>query len=153
MYEIPIQLDKAGVGDRLSQKLGLAKKKVDISEWAGLVNKIKRIKKEVRIGIVGKYFGTGNFTLSDSYLSVIEAIKHASYDLGVKPKIDWVDAGKWKTLNQYDGIIIPGGFGGRDIEGKIKAIRYAREKKGSIFGSLLWHATCHSRICSQHSRA
>ena len=134
VYEIPLQLEKAGVGDRISEKLGLSKGKRDMKEWKRLVGKIKRLKKEVRIAIVGKYFGSGDFILSDSYLSVIEAVKHASYELGVKPKIDWVDAGKWKTLNQYDGIIVPGGFGSRDIEGKIKAIRYAREKKVPFFG-------------------
>ncbi|OGY57551.1 MAG: CTP synthase [Candidatus Colwellbacteria bacterium RIFCSPHIGHO2_02_FULL_45_17] len=134
VYEIPIQLDKAGVADRLSKKLGLTKRKRDMKEWTRFVGKIKRLKKEVRIGIVGKYFGTGDFILSDSYLSVIESVKYASYALGVKPKIDWVDAGKWKTLNQYDGIIVPGGFGSRDIEGKIRAIRYAREKKVPFLG-------------------
>ena len=134
IYEIPINLEKNGIGERLLQKLKLPKKKGDLSDWVKLVNKIKHTKKEVHIGIVGKYFGTGDFVLSDSYLSVIEAVKHASYSLGRKPHIDWINAGDVRSLGKYDGLIIPGGFGGRDIEGKIKAIRYARENKIPLFG-------------------
>ena len=90
---------------------------------------------------MGKYFDTGKFTLSDSYISVIEAIKHAAWALGAQPKIDWLNAKDFETnsnaiknLSQYDGIIVPGGFGSRGVEGKIKAIKYAREHKIPYFG-------------------
>ncbi|KKU18839.1 MAG: CTP synthase [Parcubacteria group bacterium GW2011_GWA2_46_10] len=107
---------------------------LEVEDWSALVGRIKRLKKTVRIGIVGKYFGTGSFILSDSYLSVIESIKHAAYEAGYKPQIDWVDAGNQGSLSKYHGVVVPGGFGGRDIEGKIKAIRYAREKKIPFLG-------------------
>lgn len=134
IYEVPLLLEKSGLGERITKKLQLKTKKPDLKQWKALVNKIKRTKDEVKIAIVGKYFGTGDFILSDSYLSVIEAIKHASYALGKRSKIDWVDAGTFKDLHKYDGIIVPGGFGGRDIEGKINAIKYAREKKVPFLG-------------------
>ncbi|MDP3953275.1 MAG: CTP synthase [bacterium] len=134
IYEVPLVLEKADISKRILQKLGLKNNKHSLGEWEKLVRKIKRIEKEVKIGIVGKYFGTGNFVLADSYLSVIESIKHAAYSLGYKPKIDWIDAGKSISLSKYDGIIVPGGFGSRDIEGKIKAIRYVREKKIPFLG-------------------
>ncbi len=134
VYEVPLSLEKAGIGKRILGKLDLKAKKHDLSEWERFVKKIKRLNKEVKIGIVGKYFGTGNFILSDAYLSVIEAIKHASYALGYKPQIDWIDASKRVSLGKYDGIVVPGGFGGRDVEGKIKAIRYARERKVPFLG-------------------
>jgi len=95
----------------------------------------------VRIGIVGKYFSTGAFTLTDSYISVIEAIKHASYNQKRRPIIDWINAEKFEddpstleTLKDYDGLIIPGGFGARGIEGKIMAIKYLRENQIPFLG-------------------
>ena len=134
VYEMPLILEKAGISKRILSKLGLKSRKKDLKEWSALVGRIKRLKKTVRIGIVGKYFGTGSFILSDSYLSVIESIKHAAYEAGYKPQIDWVDAGNQGSLSKYHGVVVPGGFGGRDIEGKIKAIRYAREKKIPFLG-------------------
>ncbi|MDO8429342.1 MAG: CTP synthase, partial [Candidatus Daviesbacteria bacterium] len=90
------------------------------------------------IAIVGKYFATGNFTLTDSYVSVIEALKHASYSQKLKPEITWMDSSKVektpKILEGFQGIIVPGGFGSRDIEGKIMAIKYCREEKIPYFG-------------------
>jgi CTP synthase len=112
-----------------------------LKEWEDLVTKIKSTKERVKIGIVGKYFGTGDFILSDAYVSVIEAIKHAGFKVGVKPELDWInsetfekDPEKIETLSQYDGILVPGGFGGRGIEGKIKAIQFCRENKIPFFG-------------------
>jgi len=134
VYEVPLELEKAHISKRILAKFGLRARKKDLKEWSALVRKIKRLKKTVRIGIVGKYFGTGNFILTDSYLSVIESVKHAAYEMGYKPKIDWIDAGHQGSLSKYHGIIVPGGFGGRDIEGKIKAIKYAREKKIPFLG-------------------
>ena len=109
----------------------------------------------MKIGIVGKYFGTGNFILTDSYISVIEAIKHAAYFYKVKPIIEWIDAEefeknpplagrslpsarrsprKLKELSKYQGIIIPGGFGSRGVEGKIAVIKYLRLNKIPFLG-------------------
>jgi len=105
---------------------------------------IKTVKKSVKIGIVGKYFETGKFTLMDSYISIIEAIKHASFALKRKPEIFWLSAEKYekspellKELKNYDGIIIPGGFGSRGIEGKIKAIEFCRKNKIPYLGLCL----------------
>ncbi|HVM59199.1 MAG TPA: CTP synthase, partial [Candidatus Paceibacterota bacterium] len=112
-----------------------------LGAWKKFVDRIGSARKEVRIAIVGKYFDTGDYVLSDAYLSVIEAIKFSAAALGLKPVITWVNAkhfenGKAKpaTLAKFDGIIVPGGFGETGIEGKIKAIRFAREKRIPYFG-------------------
>lgn len=138
-YEIPVNFENKGLTDRVLDKLGLRRKTKDLSDWRKFVNKVQNAKKAVKIGIVGKYFGSGNFALSDSYVSVIEAIKHASCFNGFKPEIVWIDAGKveqesMRVLEGLDGIIVPGGFGSRDIEGKIAAIKYARENNVPYLG-------------------
>jgi CTP synthase len=109
--------------------------------WKKEIEKIEKLKEEVKIGIVGKYFKTGDFILADAYISVIEAVKHASWYLGYKPKIDWLnseeyekDKSKLEELKNYNGIIIPGGFGSRGVEGKILSIKYCRENKIPILG-------------------
>lgn len=138
IYKVPIGFENQNLTERLLSKLGLKNKEKDLKEWREFVFKIDQAEKEVKIAIVGKYFTTGDFTLADSYVSVIEAIKHASWSLGLKPEISWVDAGKVlenvEILKKFQGIIVPGGFGSRDIEGKIAAIRYARENQVSYFG-------------------
>ncbi len=98
-------------------------------------------KTEVKIAVIGKYFETGDYVLSDSYLSVIEAIKYSAYWLGKKPVLVWLnsvdfekDPKSVKKLAGYDGMIVPGGFGTRGVEGKINAIKYAREHKIPYFG-------------------
>ncbi|MDO8638207.1 MAG: CTP synthase, partial [Candidatus Daviesbacteria bacterium] len=110
----------------------------DLKEWRNFINNVETAKNSVKIGIVGKYFTTGDFTLADSYISVIEALKHASYNQKLKPEITWIDSGKLLEdigqLKNYQGIIVPGGFGSRDIEGKIQAIKYCRENKIPYFG-------------------
>jgi CTP synthase len=112
-----------------------------MNSWKRLVARIQGAKKTVRVGIVGKYFGSGKFMLADSYISVIEAVKHAAAAVGVRPEIEWLDAERFekdkralKDLEAYSGVIVPGGFGGRGIEGKINVIRYAREHKIPFFG-------------------
>jgi CTP synthase len=117
-----------------------------------LVKIIKNSPKEVKIGIVGKYFESGKFTLIDSYISVLEAIKHACFAQDRKPKITWISAEdfsaegglasieekfKLENLNNFDGIIVPGGFGNRGIEGKIKVIEYCRKNKIPFLGLCL----------------
>jgi CTP synthase len=140
IYEVPLNFEKEGLSDRISKKLKLKPKTRDLSGWAKMV-KASRSVKTVKIGIVGKYFGTGSYILTDAYISVLEAVKHASYRLKTKPVIEWIDAEDFeknpkalKALSGYDGIIVPGGFGSRGVEGKIAAIRYVREHKIPYFG-------------------
>jgi CTP synthase len=122
----------------------LAPVEKDLKDWRGLVRTIKAEKKPVNIGIVGKYFEIGDFTLMDSYISVMESIKHAAWACGRDPKITWLSAEKYtedphetQELKQYDGIIVPGGFGSRGTEGKIKAIQFCRENNIPYFGLCL----------------
>ncbi len=145
IYEVPLNFEKEGLVDRILEKLNLEPVlKKDMDDWRALVNTIKTATEVVKIGIVGKYFETGHFTLMDSYISVIEAIKHAAYFHGKKPEIHWLSAGdhedapaKLEELKNYDGIIIPGGFGNRGTEGKIQVIKYCRENKIPFLGLCL----------------
>jgi CTP synthase len=141
IYEIPLNFEREGLGRKILKKFGLRVRSTDLADWRRLARTIAKASKPVRIGIVGKYFSTGHFTLADSYLSVIEALKHACWGQGAKPVLEWLNAeeyerspSKLKELSKYDGILVPGGFGGRGVEGKIAAIRYAREKKIPYFG-------------------
>lgn len=139
IYDVPINFEKDNLGERILEKFGLPRKKKDLVDWRKMVNKIKSAKKQVEIGIVGKYFSTGDFCLTDSYISVIEAIKHAAAANGVKPVLHWInseDVEKQgvKILKKYDGIIVPQGWGSRGAEGKIKTIRYCRENNVPYFG-------------------
>jgi CTP synthase len=148
IYEVPINFEKENLGNRILKKFGLRARKPNLIDWKDLVKTIKTAKKKVKIGMVGKYFETGDFTLMDSYISIIEAIKHASWFFKRKPEIYWLSAEKYeksprmlKELRNYDGIIVPGGFGSRGVEGKIKAIEFCRQKKipylGLCFGMQL----------------
>ncbi|MDO8601760.1 MAG: CTP synthase [bacterium] len=141
IYEVPINFEKEGLGDLIIQKLNLPAKKRDLNEWRAMVTRIKKATTTVRIGIVGKYFTTGDFTLSDSYISVLEAVKHAAGANKVKPEIIWLDAeefeqntNKLKELDQFNGIIVPGGFGSRGVEGKINVIEHCRKNKIPYLG-------------------
>ena len=144
IYEIPINFEKDKIGERILRKFGLRSRKRNLEDWAKLARTIKSVKKPVKIGIVGKYFKTGKFTLTDSYISIIEAIRHAAWFNGRKPEIYWLDAetyekdkGKTAELKNYDGIIVPGGFGSRGIEGKITAIEFCRKNKIPFLGLCL----------------
>src|SRR3989338_1501235 len=141
IYEIPVNFERDLIGKRILEKFGMEAKKHHSLAWQNLVASIKAAENPVKIGIVGKYFVSGDFSLTDSYLSVIESVKHASWVLGMKPEITWLDAeeyekdpAKLKDIGGYDGIIVPGGFGGRGVEGKIQVIRYCRENKIPYFG-------------------
>ena len=141
IYEVPINFEKDNLGRRILDKFSLKPRGRNQRDWANLVKKIKKARKTVKIGIVGKYFGTGDFTLSDSYISVIEAIKHSSWHLGRKPEISWLNAELYEKtpvaleeLKEFDGIIVPGGFGSRGVEGKILAINYARSNNIPFLG-------------------
>lgn len=145
IYEIPLNFEKEGLGGRILKKLGLRARRKNTKEWEKLVKTIKREKKPVKIGIVGKYFESGDFSLTDSYISVIEAVKHAAWANNKNPEIHWLSAQKFesgdkeelKKLKQYDGVIVPGGFGIRGIEGKIKVIGYLRKNKIPFLGLCL----------------
>src|SRR3989344_1025705 len=138
IYEVPVNFDDEGLTNRILGKLGLKRKHKDLVEWREFVKRVNTAEKVLKVAIVGKYFSTGDFTLTDSYISVIEALKHAAFTEGFKPEIAWVDAGRVlespDNLKKYQGIIVPGGFGSRDIEGKIAAIKFARENKIPYFG-------------------
>lgn len=137
IYEIPKRFVALGLDDTIADILSLKLSKERTPQakaWDKLVRSIKTSTDTVRIALVGKYFETGDFVLSDAYLSVIEAIKFSAYSLGKKPVLEWINAGVFEddvkavsVLKDYDAIIVPGGFGSRGIEGKIAAIRYARE--------------------------
>src|SRR3990167_8799356 len=127
IYEIPVNFEKDNIGRRILKKFNLTAKQKNFRKWNDMVASIKKSNIPVKIGIVGKYFGTGDFILSDSYLSVIEAIKHASWSLNRKPEITWLNAGSYeknpenlKELKNFHGIIVPGGFGKRGVEGDRK---------------------------------
>ena len=138
IYKVPIGFDSQNLTDRLLDKLGFKRKEKDLKEWREFVSQIDTASKTVKIAIVGKYFSTGDFTLADSYISVIEAVKHAAWTQGFKPEITWLDSGKVlereEILKKFQGIIVPGGFGSRDIDGKIATIKYARENNIPYFG-------------------
>jgi CTP synthase len=142
IYGVPLRFHDEGVGDRLLKKLKIRNGKPDLRAWKDLNRKIQHSEKPVRIGVIGKYFSTGDFTLTDSYLSVLEAIKHAAWKLNRKPEIVWLNSEDFEqnpkslatTLKKVDGILVPGGFGTRGVEGKIMAIRYAREHKIPYLG-------------------
>ncbi len=141
IYEVPLNFEKDNLSNRILRKLSLKPRKKDLKEWRRMIDNIKKSNGEIKIGIVGKYFGTGDCILSDSYISVIEAIKHASYKLQKKPIIEWInseiyerDKSRLAELDNYDGIIVPGGFGERGVEGKILAIQYVRENRIPYLG-------------------
>ena len=142
IYDVPVNFERDHLGDIVLSKLDLHKKtgKMNLTQWKNFIARIKKKKKAVRIAIVGKYFGTGDFTLSDAYLSVIEAIKFSSYKLGVEPEIHWLNSRdfenkrKLEKLKKFQGIIVPGGFGETGIAGKLAVIEYARENKIPYFG-------------------
>ncbi len=139
IYEVPLLFKKQELDTKILRELNEKPKKLnkEYDDWAREIEKIKKIKKTVNIGIIGKYFETGDFSLEDSYISVIEAIKHACYKNEVKPQIKWINSNQFKDeseLNEYDAIIIPGGFGATGIDGKINAIKYARIKKIPFLG-------------------
>ncbi len=137
---MPVILDQQKAGEIILEKLGMPVGKKDLSEWRGLVRKIKNAKAEVNIAVVGKYFGTGSFELADSYVSVIESLKHAAWANKVTAKLTWIDAtrveaeGAAKVLGSFDGIVVPGGFGSRGTEGMISSIEYARKSKVPYLG-------------------
>ena len=171
IYDVPLNFERDKFGDALEKSLAFKHKPIDISPWRNFVTKTKKARgvltsdkvvKKVNIAIVGKYFDTGDFVLSDAYVSIIEAIKFSAYSLGVKPELHWLNSKKFEsdtvidiktgkhiekplapaeiskrikeTFKDIDGILVPGGFGETGIEGKIAVIKYARENSIPYFG-------------------
>ena len=141
IYDVPLNFKRDNLGDLLLDKLRLSKEApADMQDWEAFVEKTKAMRPPVKIGIVGKYFDTGDYVLSDAYLSIIEALKFSGAELGVKPEITWLNAKDYERgadveqLADFDGILVPGGFGETGIEGKLKAIQFARENKVPYFG-------------------
>lgn len=138
LYEVPEMLEAEGLADCVCHHLNLENPKPDLSEWHAMVERQKAAHKQVTIGLVGKYVA-----LQDAYLSVAEALRHGGIVNDAKVEILWIDSEKITRetapamLGACDGIIVPGGFGDRGIEGMIEAIRYAREEKVPLFGICL----------------
>ncbi|MCL5438972.1 MAG: CTP synthase [Patescibacteria group bacterium] len=152
VYEIPIVLSEQSLDQKIMQKLNLPVKKPELSEWKGFLKKVKSKKnKNIEIAIVGKYFGTGDYQLRDSYAALFDAIDHASWNLGIQVNTKWVSAEKIESsfakapedkkeealrdiIGNPAGIIVPIGWGVRGAEGMIRAASYAREKKIPYLG-------------------
>ncbi len=141
IYEVPNVFERQHVAERLAAKLNLKFKQSKAAAWDRFIGKVKKARQPVKIALVGKYFSTGTFTLADSYISVIEAIKHAAWSVGAKPELTWIDAeayeadpGKVKELGGFDAILVPGGFGVRGVEGIMRAIEFARVNQVPYLG-------------------
>lgn len=138
LYEAPLMLEKSNFSDVVCRELGITAQKANLIEWKNLVDKIKNLKKEVNIALVGKYVA-----LHDAYLSVAEALRHAGYWLNAKVNILWIDSETLTDKNiatklkKADGILVPGGFGNRGIEGKIVSAKYARKNNIPYLGICL----------------
>ncbi len=141
IYDIPLSFEEDKLSSRLCALLNLpAKTTSDLAAWKKFVRSSKEAKASVKIAVVGKYFSSGEFVLSDVYISVLEAIKYSAYSLGLKPEItylsshDFTDGTRLKELKKFDGVLVPGGFGKTGIEGKLKVIEYVRKNKIPYFG-------------------
>ena len=146
VYDIPMNFEKENLSGKICDILNLKSKKPDVklwNKWKTFAKHAHNGKETIKIAVIGKYFETGDFILSDSYLSVIEAIKYSAYAQNRKPVISWLNAVDFendknksvlKELKKYDGVIVPGGFGVRGVEGKLNVVRYARENKIPYFG-------------------
>jgi len=140
VYEIPIVLQEQNLDIKIQEQLNLKPRKSDLKRWKLLVNSIKSSKKKsATIAIVGKYFGTGDYQLRDSYAALFDAIDHASWKVGIQIKTHWIDAEKVEKdgvniIGKPDGLIVPIGWGERGAEGMIAAAGYAREKKIPYLG-------------------
>ncbi len=141
IYDVPLNYEKDGMGDILCDVLGLERRPTDLLEWKAFVEKAQNTTQTLKIAVVGKYFETGDYVLADSYISVLEAIKTAGYYNQAKIELSYLDSEdyekdptKLKELSGYHGILVPGGFGTRGVEGIIAAVQYARENKIPYFG-------------------
>ncbi|SHJ56403.1 CTP synthase [Desulfofundulus thermosubterraneus] len=138
IYEVPLMLEKEGLGEITVQRLGLECHPPELTEWEDMVNRMKNLREKVVIGLVGKYV-----SLPDAYFSVAEALRHAGLYHGAAVDIRWINSEELECkpaedyLRDVDGVLVPGGFGDRGIEGKIRAIKFAREKRVPFLGICL----------------
>ena len=138
LYEAPLMLEEANLSAIACRELGIDAPAPDLTEWRAMVERIRHQSKAVKIGLIGKYV-----QLHDAYLSVAEALRHAGYALGAKVEIEWIDSETLTEencadiLSPMDGLIVPGGFGTRGVEGMILSARYARENHVPYFGICL----------------
>ena len=138
LYRVPLQVEESGLANYVVDRLGLKAKRADLAEWRALVQEIEQPKEKIRLGIVGKYV-----ELHDAYLSVRESLYHAGISNNIDIEIEWIYSGDlekrkgWDRLETVSGIVVPGGFGPRGVEGKILAARWAREKKIPYLGLCL----------------
>jgi len=142
VYEIPLIFQEQNFDRKLLAKLNLKSKKTELfSQWKKMVQNIKKANKKIKIAIAGKYQKVGDYILPDSYVCVLESLRHAAWKLGYVPQITWIDTEELekntsllKKLDDVGGVIVPQGWGSRGIEGKIKVVQYAREKKIPYLG-------------------
>jgi CTP synthase len=143
IYDVPVNFERDNLGAILCKVLNIKNSRTDLTKWKAFVRKTKNPKGEVRIAVVGKYFDSGDFVLSDVYISVLEAIKISAYSQGMKPIIRYLNSKKYEgasgkkavaELKNYDAVLVPGGFGSTGVEGKINAIQFCREHKIPYFG-------------------
>ena len=143
VYDVPLNFEKDKISSVIMKRLHLRTKAKngDLEEWKKFVNKRARAKKTLNIAVIGKYFDTGDYTLSDAYVSVIEAVKFSSYWKDANTELTWInskdyekDPSKINEISNFDGVIVPGGFGESGIEGVIMAIEYARKNKIPYLG-------------------
>ncbi len=133
VYEVPLIFEREKLAEKILAGFNLAPRQQKLADWKRLVRSSQHPTKTIRIAMVGKYFASGAFTFADSYISVIEAVKHAAWKAGCKPESVWIDAERFEhdpqslqQLQTFDGIVVPGGFGSRGTDGILAAIRYAR---------------------------
>ena len=162
IYSIPLNFEKEKLGEKILKKLQLeAREKPDWEQWQRLVGVLDDPSERINIAMVGKYVDIGDYTLNDSYISVNEALSHAAAHLGVGVKITWIDSKRLeeneeeiKKLASFDGIVVPGGFGSTGVEGKIKAIKFAREHNlpflGLCYGMQLAVIEFARHVCHLH---
>lgn len=141
VYEVPLIFEREKLAEKLLAGFRLRPRQSKLADWKHLVRSSQKSAKTMRIAMVGKYFASGAFTFADSYVSVIEAVKHAAWKAGCKPENSWIDAERFehdpqslKELDSYDGIIVPGGFGSRGTDGILAAIGHARLRNIPYFG-------------------
>ena len=134
IYDVPLKMNSEGLDLAVDKRLNLNTEQPDLESWKKMLNLKKEATKEIRIAILGKYFG-----LPDSYMSVVESLKHACLQNKVNLNLQWIDADSYEIddLSSLDGVVVPGGFGVRGIEGKIKAIQYLRVNKIPFLGICL----------------
>ncbi len=142
IYDVPLNFHRDGLSESLGEQLGLSDRmqSAELNDWQAFTDSVRTTADTVKIAVVGKYFNSGNFVLSDVYISVLEALKYSGYSCGAKIDIDYISSQEFdngeglEKLDDYDGILVPGGFGSTGIEGKLNVIKYVRENKIPYFG-------------------